>query len=67
MRTTIDINEKLVKKVKSILGLKTKKDAVEYSLEFIIKEKQRERLRKKIGRTDLNLSLDELKKLREDA
>jgi len=67
MRTTIDINEKLVEKVKGILGLKTKKDAVEYSLEFIIKEKQRERLRKKIGRTDLNLSLDELKKLREDA
>jgi len=67
MRTTIDINEKLVEKVKGILGLKTKKDAVEYSLEFIIKEKQRERLRKKIGKIDLNLSLDELKNLREEA
>jgi Arc/MetJ family transcription regulator len=66
MRTTIDINEKLVEKVKDMLGLKTKKDAVEYSLEFLIKEKQRDRLRKKIGKTDLNLSLDELKKIREE-
>ena len=66
MRTTIDINEKLVEKVKNILGLKTKKDAVEYSLEFLIREKQRERLRKKIGQTDLNLTLDELEKIREE-
>jgi Arc/MetJ family transcription regulator len=67
MRTTIDINEKLVEKVKNMLGLKTKKDAVEYSLEFLIREKQRDRLRKKIGKRELNLSLDELKRLREEA
>jgi Arc/MetJ family transcription regulator len=67
MRTTIDINEKLLKKVKSILGVKTKKDAVEYSLEFLIREKQRERLRRKIGKTDLDLTLDELEKIREEA
>jgi Arc/MetJ family transcription regulator len=66
MRTTIDINEKLVEKVKNILGVKTKRDAVEYSLEFLIREKQRERLRKKIGKTELNLTLDELEKIREE-
>jgi len=64
MRTTIDINEKLIKKVKNILGVKTKKDAVEYSLEFLIREKQRERLRKKIGNTDLDLTINELEKIR---
>jgi Arc/MetJ family transcription regulator len=66
MRTTIDINESLVEKVKKILGVKTKKDAVEYSLEFLIREKQRERLRKKIGKTDLDLTLDELEKMRQE-
>lgn len=66
MRTTIDINEKLVEKVKNILGVKTKKDAVEYSLEFLVREKQRERLRSKIGKKELNLTLDELEKIREE-
>jgi Arc/MetJ family transcription regulator len=66
MRTTIDINEKLVEKVKNILGVKTKKDAVEYSLEFLVREKQRERLRSKIGKKKLNLTLDELEKIREE-
>jgi Arc/MetJ family transcription regulator len=66
MRTTIDINESLVEKVKKILGVKTKKDAVEYSLEFLIREKQRERLRKKIGKTDLDLTLDELEKMSQE-
>jgi Arc/MetJ family transcription regulator len=66
MRTTIDINDKLLRKVKNILGVKTKKDAVEYSLEFLIREKQRERLRKKIGKADLDLTLDELEKIREE-
>jgi len=66
MRTTIDINEKLVEKVKNILGVKTKKDAVEYSLEFLIREKQRERLRKKIGKTKLDLTLRELEKIRKE-
>ncbi|MEJ2307527.1 MAG: type II toxin-antitoxin system VapB family antitoxin [candidate division WOR-3 bacterium] len=66
MRTTIDINDKLLRQVKNILGVKTKKDAVEYSLEFLIREKQRERLRKKIGKADLDLTLDELEKIREE-
>ena len=66
MRTTIDINESLVEKVKKLLGVKTKKDAVEYSLEFLIREKQRERLRKKIGKADLDLTLDELEKMRKE-
>jgi Arc/MetJ family transcription regulator len=66
MRTTIDINDKLLRKVKNILGVKTKKDAVEYSLEFLIREKQRERLRKKIGKADLDLTLDELERIREE-
>jgi Arc/MetJ family transcription regulator len=66
MRTTIDINEKLIKKVKNILGVKTKKDAVEYSLEFLIREKQRERLRSKIGKKELDLTLRELEKIREE-
>jgi Arc/MetJ family transcription regulator len=66
MRTTIDINEKLIKKVKNILGVKTKKDAVEYSLEFLIREKQREKLRSKIGKKELHLTLRELEKIREE-
>lgn len=66
MRTTIDINEKLIEKVKNILGVKTKKDAVEYSLEFLVREKQKERLRKKVGKADLDLTLDELEKIREE-
>lgn len=66
MRTTVDIDERLLAEVMRLLNVRTKKEAIRRSLENLIQTKRRELLRKKLGQTDLALTLEELEKLRED-
>ncbi|HCP32406.1 TPA: hypothetical protein DIT45_04090 [Candidatus Acetothermia bacterium] len=67
MRTTVDLDEKLVREVMDLLGVKTKRQAIRRSLEALVKQKKRERLRTKLGNLDLDLSLEELESMRQDA
>lgn len=66
MRTTLDLDEELVKEVMALLGVKTKREAVRRSLEALIQQRRRERLRGKLGKVDLDLSLEELEEMRQD-
>jgi len=66
MRTTIDLSEELVNEVKCLLGVKTKREAVNRSLEALAQQRKRERLRGKLGKMDLDLSLESLKRMRQD-
>ena len=65
MRTTVDLDEELVREVMDLLGVKTKRQAIQRSLEALVKQKKRERLRTKLGNLDLDLSLEELKWIRQ--
>ncbi|GAI50130.1 unnamed protein product, partial [marine sediment metagenome] len=56
MRTTVDLDEELVREVMDLLGVKTKRQAIRRSLEALVKQKKRERLRTKLGNLDLDLS-----------
>ena len=66
MRTTIDLSEELVNEVKCLLGVKTKREAVNRSLEALAQQRKSERLRGKLGKMDLDLSLESLKRMRQD-
>jgi len=65
MRTTVDLDEELVREVMDLLGVKTKRQAIRRSLEALVQQKKRERLRAKLGNLDLDLSLEELEWMRQ--
>lgn len=65
MRTTVDLDEELVREVMDLLGVKTKRQAIRCSLEALVKQKKRERLRTKLGNLELDLSLEELEWMRQ--
>jgi len=65
MRTTVDLDEELVREVMDLLGVKTKRQAIRRSLEALVQQKKRERLRTKLGNLDLDLSLEELEWMRQ--
>jgi len=66
MRTTLDLDEELLKEVMALLGVRTKREAVSRSLEALIQQRRRERLRDKLGKLDLDLSVEDLEEIRED-
>ena len=66
MRTTVDLDEKLVREVMDLLGVKTKRQAIRRSLEALVQQQKRERLRTKLGNLELDLSLEGLKRMRQD-
>ena len=66
-RTTIEIDERLLKEALALSHRKTKKEVVELSLREYVRLQKRKALIAKIGNTDLDLSLEELQRLREGA
>lgn len=63
-RTTLDIDEVLLERAMEASGTKTKTEAVELALRELIQQRQRELLRKELGTFDLDLDLEELRRLR---
>jgi Arc/MetJ family transcription regulator len=66
MRTTVELDDKLVREVMKLVGVKSKRAAIQRSLEELIRQRRRERLRAKLGKLGLDLSLEELKRMRQD-
>lgn len=63
-KTTVAINEKLLKAAIQAIGAKTKKDAIEAGLISLVRSSNREALRKELGTYDISLTLRELEKSR---
>ena len=63
-KTTVLIDEKLLKKAMEAVGAKTKKEAIRAGLEALVRRYNRESSQKELGTYDLDLSLEELEKLR---
>jgi Arc/MetJ family transcription regulator len=59
MRTTLAIKEKLLEEVKTLSGVKTKKEAVEMALEEFIKRRKAKKLIELEGKVELSFTLDE--------
>ena len=65
-KTTVEIDEKLLEKAMKLSGLKTKKRVIEFGLKELVKSINRDLFKKELGTFDLDLSLEDLEKMRED-
>ena len=63
-KTTVLIDEKLLKEAIKAIGARSKKEAIEAGLKSLVREYNREALRKELGTYEMGLSLDELERLR---
>lgn len=66
MRTTLDIDETLLKTALAASGAKTKRELINRSLEALIRQQRIARLLGKLGRFPLQLTPRRLAKLRAD-
>jgi Arc/MetJ family transcription regulator len=63
-KTTVQIDESLLAEAIKATGAKTKKEAIEAGLKYLVQRKNREALRQELGTFDIDLTLDELERLR---
>ena len=63
-KTTVLIDERLLKQAMQAIGAKTKREAIKAGLEVLVRHYHRESLRKELGTFELNLNLEELDRLR---
>jgi Arc/MetJ family transcription regulator len=66
MRTTLEIDDKLLKQAQVLIKAKTKKEVIHHSLEALIRRQRIERLLGKLGQFPLDLTPGTLAKLRAD-
>ena len=66
MRSTIDIDDKLMAAAKKLTKIKTKKEIVNLSLKELVQKKRREHLINLYGTSPVDLTLTELENLRQD-
>jgi Arc/MetJ family transcription regulator len=59
MRTTLAINEELLEEVKTLSGVKTKKEAVEKALEEFVRRRKTKKLLDYEGKIELSFTLNE--------
>ena len=63
-KTTVMIDENLLEEAIEAIGARTKKEAIEAGLRSLIQQHNREALREDLGTFDINLTLEELERLR---
>jgi len=64
-KTTVVIDEKLLRDAMETIGARTKKQTIEAGLRELIRHNQREALRRELGTYDLDLDLETLQRLRD--
>ena len=63
-KTTIMIDEQLLKAAMEAIGARTKKEAIRAGLEALVRHHNRQSLQKELGTFDIDLNLEELERLR---
>mgnify|MGYP001583374230 FL=1 len=64
MKTTVEINEKLLEEVRKLLGTSTIKDTVRASMEFVQRQRQLQTLADNLGKIELDLTPERLRRHR---
>ena len=62
-KTTVLIDEKLLRDAMESIGAKTKRQTIEAGLRHLIRRREREALRRELGTYDLDLDLETLERL----
>lgn len=65
-KTTVVLDEILLQEAQEAIGAKTKKETIETALHEVVKKRQRDLLRKEMGTYKLNLTQEDLEKMRSD-
>jgi len=65
-KTTVVIDDALLKEAMKVIGAKTKKQAINAGLKELVRRRNLEALRQEAGTYDLALSSDELERLRNE-
>jgi Arc/MetJ family transcription regulator len=63
-KTTVLIDEALLKAAVEAIGARTKKEAIEAGLRALVRHRNREALRKELGTFEIDINLEELERLR---
>lgn len=63
-KTTVSIDEKLLQGAIKAIGARSKKEAIEAGLCALVRQRNREMLRKELGTFEIDLTLKELERLR---
>ena len=66
MKTTVVIDEELLREAMEATGAKTKREAIEAGLRELVRRKNLKALREELGSFDLELSLEELERRRSE-
>jgi len=65
-KTSVMVDDKLVNSALKITHMKSKKEVIEAGLLELIRKSNKELLRRELGTFDIDLSLEELNKMRGD-
>jgi Arc/MetJ family transcription regulator len=63
-KTTVLIDEELLEAAAESIGARTKKETIEAALLSLVRQYNREKLRKELGTFDIDLTSEELERLR---
>ncbi|ODS34646.1 MAG: transcription regulator of the Arc/MetJ class [Candidatus Scalindua rubra] len=63
-KTTVFLDDDLIKEALKATNLKTKREVIEEGLKELIRKRSQERLRQELGTYDIDLTLKELERLR---
>ncbi|MBI4330604.1 MAG: type II toxin-antitoxin system VapB family antitoxin [Chloroflexi bacterium] len=66
MKTTVVIDEKILEEAMKAANVKTKREAIEVALLELIRKKKRDGLMEALGTFKVDLTLEELEKLRSE-
>lgn len=66
MRTTIDIDDRLIEEAKKLTSVKTKKELINLSLKELIRRKRIEHLLSLFGTSPIDITPEDIKRFRED-
>jgi len=66
MKTTVVIDEELLREAMEATGAKTKREAIESGLRELVRRKSLKAFREELGSFDLELSLEELERRRSE-
>ena len=65
-KTTVFVDETLIRDALKVTRLKTKKEVIDAGLRELIRKKNREMLKQELGTFDIELTLKDLQKRREE-
>ena len=66
MRATVEVDEALLRHARTVIGARDDAEAVELALKAVVRNCHHGRLLDRLGHTDLNLTQEELERLRRD-